>query len=130
MSNITTPDIEEYIQAETEIATEVDNEGQVIVHCSFKNEEMDYQGVRIWKSTVLIDENSEHESELLHAEGITMFPDWTWIKPGTTKRFTLIFSRLPKSCAVFHFYERIPQTGGFMVADIARNQSDVYQIEL
>jgi hypothetical protein len=123
-------DIEVVTNVELKEATEVDEEGQVIVHCKYVNDTGDFAGVRIWKSTFLLDENSEHESELLHAEGVTYYPHWTAVAPNKTHRFTLIFSRLPKSCTHFHFYERIPQPGGFMVANIKRNNSDVYTIEI
>lgn len=123
-------DIEVEIDVKLKVATEVDEEGQVIVHCKFVNDTSGFSGIRIWKSTVLIDEHSNHESELLHAEGVTYFPEWTVIAPNKTHRFTLIFTRLPKSCTQFHFYERLPQPGGFMVANISRNNSDVYTIEL
>ena len=129
MTEIETIEVTE-VKGKTKIFSSVDEEGQVIIHCKYVNDTGDFAGVRIWKSTVLLDENSDHESELLHAEGVTYYPQWTAVPPNKTHRFTLVFSRLPKSCTMFHFYERIPQPGGFMVANIKRNNSDVYSIEL
>jgi len=47
---------------------------------------------------------------------------------GTTVRFTLIFSSLPKTCEVFDLIEEVPS--GFEVYDIKRNSSDVYNVTI
>ncbi|MBC7863257.1 MAG: hypothetical protein IAF38_09805 [Bacteroidia bacterium] len=104
-------------------------EGQVIVHCLFPPNEDDFF-IRVWQTTFLIDRTSSHKSGLLHAEAITLFPDWTHVPAQTAKRFTLIFSRLPSSCKVFDLVEEIPQSGGFFVNGIVRSSTDVYEVKL
>jgi hypothetical protein len=47
-----------------------------------------------------------------------------------TYTFLLIFAALPKSCTQFDLVEDIPEEGGFLVRNIARNKSDVYRINL
>jgi hypothetical protein len=103
-------------------------EAMVIVHCSFSA--MEETGIRIWNSTVLIDQESGNRSRLLHALNITMAPVWMLVPGGTTARFTLLFSALPKSCTSFTLYEDIPQPGGFEIMNIQRNKSDVYQVRI
>jgi hypothetical protein len=86
--------------------------------------------IRIWKSTFLVDKDSMARSQLVHAENISIAPQWTQIPDGVTYNFLLIFSALPKSCRTFDLVEDIPQPGGFHVANIARNDTDVYHIDL
>jgi len=89
---------------ETDIALEqktiVIEEGHIYVHCHFHNTYKD------------------------------MAPVWTAIPDGKTFSFLLIFGSLPKSCRVFDLVEEIEQPGGFEVRNIARNESDVYHVEL
>jgi hypothetical protein len=101
----------------------------VIVHCKIKAEEAD-TFARIWETTYLLDNYSDHESRLLYNEGIVRHPFWTLIPAGTTLYFTLVFSALPKSCTAFDFQEIIPEPGGFCVQHIRRNSTDVYSIDL
>ena len=65
---------------------------------------------------------------MLHAENITIAPQWMEVQPGATVRFTLIFAPLPKSCEFFDLLEDIPQSGGFFIQNIKRNKSDVYRV--
>ena len=102
-----------------------DNEGQVIVHCSYYSTG---ESLRIWKTTFLTDRDSGHRSRLLHAENITFYPQWTEVPRGTTARFTLVFSPLPKGCKAFSLIEDIPQPGGFHIRNIRRNREDVYRV--
>lgn len=103
--------------------------GQVVVHCSFKAQAQ-LNMIRVWPSTVLVDHHSGHRSEMLHRENISLYPFWTMVTTGDTHRFTLVFAGLPKSCTVFDFWEDIPEPGGFEIKGIARNQTDVYHIDL
>lgn len=100
----------------------------VYVHCYFKNSAKDML-IRIWRSTYLVDKSSGSRSKLVHAENISFAPIWTQI-PGANYSFLLIFNALPKSCQLFDLLEDIPQAGGFFVEGIARNQTDVYHIDL
>lgn len=106
---------------------EADVESQVVVHCRFTGR-FDDDKVRVWKSTFLVARDSEHRSELVSAFNVSMYPEWTILKKGTVLNFTLIFTGLPKSCRSFDFLEIIPQPGGFVKRNIARNKTDVYRI--
>ena len=111
-----------------ELKTLPNLESQVIVHGFFKNTGDMPELIRIWSTTFLITQNSYHKSRLVHFENITLFPYWTPVEVGTTHRFTLIFSGLPKSCVLFDLVEEIPQSGGFEIRNIARNKRDVYEL--
>ena len=104
-------------------------DSHVYVHCHFatQGEEM---MLRIWSTTYLVDSQSGATSKLVHAENVSMAPQWTRIAPNTRYTFLLIFSALPKSCKLFDFKEDIPQPGGFHVTNIPRNETDVYHVEL
>jgi hypothetical protein len=111
------------------IDPEVLEDSYVYVHCQFP---ISAPGmlIRIWKTTVLKDCHSSAQSQLLHAENISYAPQWTMIPDAGTYTFLLIFSALPKSCTLFDLVEDIPQPGGFLVKNIARNKTDVYRITL
>jgi len=78
----------------------------------------------------LIDRESGNRSKLLHALNISIAPMWMEIPAGSTLRFTLFFSSLPKSCEIFDFLEDIPESGGFEIRGIKRNKSDVYKVTI
>jgi hypothetical protein len=103
--------------------------GHVYVHCYFNNTFKDML-IRIWKSTYLIDQGSGSRSELVHIENISYAPQWTAVPDNQLFHFLLIFSALPKSCMKFDLLEDIPQSGGFHVTDIMRNEMDVYRVDL
>jgi hypothetical protein len=109
-----------------DILSQIQEEGMVIVHCCY-NAMID-GGIRIWKSTFLIDKASGDRSTMHHAENITFAPEWTYVPEGKSYRFTLIFAPLPKSCEFFDLFEDIPQAGGFFIQNIKRNKSDVYHV--
>jgi hypothetical protein len=67
---------------------------------------------------------------MLHAFGIAVAPMWMLLEAGTTARFTLVFSPLPKTCELFTLFEDIPEPGGFEIKNIRRNKSDVYHIKI
>lgn len=105
------------------------NDSYVYVHCHFDNQWQDML-VRIWKTTFLIDRHSSSRAELIHAENISYAPQWTLIPDKQPFTFLLIFTGLPKSTRVFDLLEQIPEPGGFHVANIARNETDVYHVDL
>lgn len=102
--------------------------GQVTIHgiCKTKN---DSTFIRIWPTTYLYDVHSPHVSELVHFEKISGFPVWTEVKAHSQFGFTLIFSGLPSSCTLFDLKEIIPQSNGFHIPAIKRNELDVYYID-
>jgi hypothetical protein len=101
----------------------------VYVHCHFNNHS-DGALIRIWKTTFLIDASSSARSQLIHAENITIAPQWTLIPDHQKYTFLLIFSGLPKACKSFDLKEEIAQPGGFHVKNIPRNESDIYHVDL
>lgn len=112
------------------LQTKVEEEKQVIVHCCFPASPFFGNLIRIWRSTYLFDNNSDHKSKLIHAENITIYPDWTPVPFMKDFWFTLVFSGLPKDCKSFDFQEVIPEEGGFFVKSIKRNASDIYKIKI
>ena len=101
----------------------------VYVHCHFENTSDDML-IRIWRTTFLIDKNSATRSQLVHAENISVAPQWTMIPRKGDFTFLLIFGGLPKSCLVFDMIEEIAQPGGFHIKSIKRNETDVYHIDI
>ncbi len=112
------------------LQTKIEEEKQVIVHCCFPASPFLGNLIRIWNTTYLLDNSSSHKSKLIHAENITIYPNWTAVPFMRDFWFTLIFSGLPKDCASFDFKEIIPEEGGFFVKSIKRNGSDVYRIKI
>jgi hypothetical protein len=111
------------------LMSRVNDERQVIVHCRIFNR-YPWGYARIWKTTYLIDKESNDKSCLLHVDGISIYPLSTDIPTGTALHFTLIFSSLPNSCLVFDFFEQTTCETGFYIPAIKRNQTDVYSIDL
>jgi len=116
-----------------EVVTSIDSsvleDSHVYVHCYYNPTEKNTL-IRIWRTTYLVDLASGSKSELLHAENISIAPQWTTIPDRTRYSFLLIFSALPKSCQRFDFREEISQPGGFLVKNIPRNEQDVYHVEI
>jgi len=117
------------VDIEVERKTVVMERSQIYVHCHFTNGPSE-SGIRIWKSTYVIDRVSGIKGELLHAENITIAPEWTWLPPGKEHHFLLIFAGLPSSCTAFDLVEDIGEPNGFYVGGIPRNSSDVYHVYL
>jgi hypothetical protein len=111
------------------IHPELMDDSYVYVHCHFQNHEHEVF-IRIWSTTFLIDSVSSARSQLIHAENITLAPQWTMIPGRQRYTFLLIFSGLPKSCQQFDLLEEIAQPGGFHVKNISRNEKDVYHVDL
>lgn len=118
---------------DTDVLTSIDprtlEDSHVYVHC-YVDDPGDEMLIRIWKTTFLIDRASGAKAGLIHAENITVAPLWTMIPGGSSFRFLLIFSSLPKSCTQFDFVEEISQPGGFFFTNISRNERDVYHITI
>ncbi|MBQ0151806.1 MAG: hypothetical protein KBS61_02785 [Chryseobacterium sp.] len=112
------------------LKTKIEEEKQVIVHCCFPASPFLGNLIRIWNSTVLIDNNSSHQSKLIHSENISIYPQWTPVPFMKDFWFTLVFTELPRDCTSFDFKEVIPEEGGFYVKSIKRNSSDIYRIKI
>jgi len=111
------------------VFTDLDESRRVLVRCHVSPQKEEVF-IRIWTSTFLMDENSDHVSSLQHAENISYFPNWTKVEKGKRRQFVLIFDALPKRCKKFHFIEQIPQGGGFICMNIPRNEEDIYDLEM
>ena len=131
---VVTPTVKPSIKVDpkvnSEILSQVETEGTVIVHCSFKA--VISTSIRIWSTTFLVDKVSKRKSKLLHAINIPFALAWLPVTSGTTARFTLIFSALPKECKVFDLIEiaQVPEIMNFTAFNIKRNASDVYNVEI
>jgi len=111
-----------------ELLTDIDERGQVTVHCRIDAGPGD--AVRIWPSTFLVCRHTGHRSRLLHAEGIPFAPLWMPLASGSSVRFTLLFEALPRECLLFDLVEEIPEEGGFFSPAILRNDMDVYRVDV
>ena len=109
-----------------ETAFEVEEERQIIVHCRYNSKGSDDSWIRIWKTTYLIDRASEYKSDLLFAYNISFYPVWDLISGNSSKKFTLVFGGLPRSCQIFDLIEVTDGTGAFELKGIVRNKEDVY----
>ncbi len=111
-----------------ELKAQVHEQGQVVVHCI---QEINVPTlIRIWPTTYLYDQHSDHRSDLVHAVNISYFPEWKAVGYGEHS-FTLIFSGLPKSCIVFDLIEHCDnESGAFKVMSITRTSSDVYYVRI
>jgi hypothetical protein len=123
------PKVKTYKDARNKVLSQIREESQVVVHCTYAGNTADYL-IRIWNSTFLFPYESKHVSKLVHCENITLYPTWMQVAAGRSITFTLIFTALPKSCKRFDMIEKIPESGGFECRNIYRNNSDVYHIDL
>lgn len=103
-------------------------ESQVVVHCVYHSENS--SRIRLWKTTYLLPHDSSFKAKLVHAEGIDIYPEWSYLELNEIRSFTLYFSALPKSCKSFDLHEIIPEPGGFRATNIRRNYADVYHIKI
>ena len=127
LPTIAKPDVD--VEALTHVDTSILEDSFVYVHCYFRNK-WENMLIRIWKTTYLIDDVSGTRSRLIHAENISIAPVWTQIPDKVEYSFLLIFSGLPRSCKQFNLVEEIKEPGGFLVQNIARNETDVYHINI
>jgi len=111
------------------IKESIQEQGFVIVHVFCPPQSESY-AIRVWKSTFLVSGNTEHKSKLMHAEKITLAPEWLLIDEYQPYSFSLIFEGLPKDVEVFDLLESIPEPDGFHYKNICRNARDVYAIRL
>jgi len=121
--------IEEKIEIAPELLVQgqVQVEKQVVVHCSVTGLP-NVHSVRVWPTIYLIPSGTKTRSKLLHHFNIVLYPEWQIIGPTGRHHFTLIFEGLPADCKWFDIVEIIPESGAFEARNIARNESDVYQV--
>lgn len=99
-------------------------ERQTIVHCIYDP----VSAVRVWPSTFLIEKETGKRVKLITAFNISFAPQWTFASEHN--RFTLIFGGLSKRCTMFDLIEDIPLPDPFVVKNIPRNQTDVYEVRI
>lgn len=103
------------------VSLQPDAERHTVVHVTLPELTL----ARIWPTTFLVQDDGTRKA-LLHAFGITQYPQWKLFFPG--ERFTLVFEGLDKRCLLFDLLEDIPEPGGFHIENIERNRSDVYEV--
>lgn len=110
----------------SKLKEQIHDKGQVVLHILFESAE-EGCGIRIWPTSFLFDNHTDHRSKLVHAENISFYPIWTMCASNQKYAFTLVFEGLPKSCISFDFVEYcFGSPGAFEIRDIARNKQDVY----
>lgn len=121
--------IEEKIEIAPELLVQgqVQEEKQVVVHCSVTGLP-NVHSVRVWPTIYLIPSGTKTRRKLLHHFNIVLYPEWQIIGPTGRHHFTLIFEGLPADCKWFDIVEIIPESGAFEARNIARIESDVYQV--
>jgi len=105
-------------------------EGQVIIHCCTKASIYSDLQARVQKTTFLFDLDSDHQSDLIYADNISIAPEWSLIPKGKQRAYSLIFSGLPKSCSSFDLLELNEPCRAFFANGIQRNKKDVYFLQL
>ena len=106
-------------------------DSQTTVFCNYISKTKYKNGgwVNIYPTTYLVNDNET--LPLLHAVNIPIAPDkHHFQKAGQYKRFALIFPALPKSWKSFDFVESCTSNEGFLVENISRNDSGIYEIDL
>ena len=106
-------------------------ENQTVIHCTYVSKFYYVNGgwVNIHPTTFLVNEGTR--LPLLYTDNIPVAPKMHFFsKAGETKKFTLFFSGIPKNWETFDFVEETKNSTGFVVKNISRNESGVYQIQL
>ncbi len=129
MSRIVSPDTLVSEEIKQSLLANTDLEGQVTIHVEYEVKQPG-EALRIWPTTYLVTQEGGDKCKLITFEKISLAPFWTILWKKGTFRFTLVFSPLPKSCKLFHLWEDIDQPGGFLIRNIKRNQTDVYEVLL
>jgi hypothetical protein len=114
-----------------QLKEDFNEEAQTLVHCNYVSKRKFINGgwVNIHSTTYL--EHNDETISLLHAENIPMAPGMHMFKrPGELKKFTLVFPRIPKEWKRFNLIEECPSGSGFLVTNIERNNTGIYEVSL
>jgi len=111
-------------KAKKALKTVESKERQTIVHCIYDPT----SAVRVWPSTFLIEKGTGRRVKLITAFNISFAPEWTFGLDNN--QFTLVFGGLSKGCAMFDLVEDIPLPDPFVVKNIPRNKTDVYEVRI
>ena len=109
---------------------QIQEAGQVVIHCISTDTFGWGMHIRIWPTTFLLDQGSSHRSEMVHVENIVLAPNWQYLTPKEKLHYSLIFNGLPKACTMFDLIEFGEGQNCFSALNIARNESDVYYVKL
>jgi len=78
----------------------------------------------------LVDLDSDAQATLITAANITFYPELTDVR-NMNEPTHIVFSGLPKSCRRFSLVEpKRPQMIPWVVENIARNDTDVYRLDI
>ena len=114
-----------------QLAENCKEEAQTFLHCNYVSKRKYINGgwVNIHPTTYLV-----HGSEslpLLHAYNIPFAPQiHVFKKKGELKQFTLVFPPIPKDWESFSMIEECNSDEGFVVSNIKRNNSGVYEVAI
>ena len=108
-------------------------ESQTIIHCNYiAPDKYDNGGwVNINTTTFLINENTGNKLKLIPTENISIAPMRLYFsKAGQKLRFTLIFQGIPKPWERFSLSETALFGDGFVVKNILKNSTGIYEINI
>jgi hypothetical protein len=114
-------------QAAAKLIDNMAMESQVILHCSCHSRN---GSIQVREFALLADQFTQHQSMLVYAERISLYPRQVYIPEGETFNFTLMFSCLPKDCTRFDLSGQVKDEKNFVVRNIRRNKSDVYYVNI
>jgi hypothetical protein len=106
-------------------------DGQTVVHCNYvaKRKYINGGWVNIYPTTYLVNNNTK--LQMLHAENIPVAPkSYVFKNAGELKQFTLFFPVIPKDWEEFSMVEQCDSDDGFVVKNIKRNNSGVYELAI
>jgi hypothetical protein len=114
-----------------QLKEEFKEEAQTLVHCNYVSKRKYTNGgwVNIYPTTFLVHENEV--IPMLYAVNIPIAPNIHVFKSaGELKQFTLIFPPIPKEWYSFSLIENCNDHEGFVVINIERNDSGVYEVNI
>ena len=106
-------------------------EAQTLVHCNYVSKRKYTNGgwVNNYPTTFLVNDNEV--IPLLYAINIPLSPNIHVFKSaGELKQFTLVFPTIPKEWESFSLIENCNDHDGFVVINIERNNSGVYEVNI
>jgi hypothetical protein len=106
----------------------VDEERQIIVHCTTDLRDSPAGKIRFCKPLFLIDPITGYKSNLLFAYNIAFKPYWTKTPGHSYYKFTLVFGELPDGCRMFDLIEVEYGFGILDIEGIPRNKEDIYNV--
>jgi hypothetical protein len=100
----------------------------VIVHCWYQT--YDETAISLAPTTYLWDQELNHKSKLVYANGIAISPEEQPVPSNEIVNFTLYFEPLPQDCKQFWLMEETKEPHSFAAFDVRRNKEDIYWVEV